>query len=136
MSKYKQASGSVQDMPSLCLCACVSVTHFLNECVCASVLMYVLHKAATTSGGGRDTSKLNGTGALRGLRDNTGLTDPTKWPIMSQWRNLGRKKIPNPTTVIPLEQWTHKHTHWGEGEGIRLALELCKDLRWNGGFFS
>lgn len=47
--------------------------------------MYVLHKAATTSRGERgNTSKLNGIGALRGLRDNMGLTDPTKWAIMPQ----------------------------------------------------
>lgn len=37
---------------------------------------------------------LNGIGALRGLRDNTGLTNPTKWTIMSQWRNLESKKDP------------------------------------------
>lgn len=115
----------------VCMCKC----HPFPECVCVCLHMYVLHKAATTSKGGRDTSKLNGIRALWGLRDNTGLTDPTKWPIMSQWRNLGSKKIPNPTTVVPLDQWTHKHTH-GEGEGVRLALVLCKESRWNGGFFS
>lgn len=63
-----------------------------------------------------------------------GLTDPTKWAIMSQRRNLGSKRPQNPTTVIPLDQWTHKHTH-GEGEGVRLALGQCKELRWNGGVF-
>lgn len=36
-------------MPSLCLCACVSVTRFLNVCL----HMYVLHKAATAGRGGR-----------------------------------------------------------------------------------
>lgn len=123
MSEQKQASGSVQDMPSLCLCACVSVTR-LPECVC---LCTCCTKPPPQAERG-DASKLNGIGALRGLRDNTGLTDPTKWPIMSQWRNLGSKKIPNPTAVIPLDQWTHKHTH-GEGEGVRLALGLCKESR-------
>lgn len=89
--------------------------------MCVCLHMYMLHKSChqkQREGGARDTSKLNGIGALRGLRDNTGLTDPTKWPIMSQWRNLGSKKIPNPTTVIPLDQWTRKHTHKGGGGGV------------------
>lgn len=60
-------------------------------------------------------SRLNGIRALSGLQDNAGLTDPTKWAIMPQWRNLGSKKIPNPYPVIPLDQWTHKHIH-EEGE--------------------
>ncbi len=111
----------------MCVCVC--------RCVCVCLHTYVLHKAATASRGG-DTSKLNGTGAPSGLQDNTGLTDPTKWLIMSQWRNLGSKKIPNPTQVIPLDQWTQKHTHReGKEEGVRWALGLCKELRWNGGFF-
>lgn len=115
-------------MPSRCLCACVSVTHFLNVCVCVFAHVRVAqschHKQRR---GGGDTSNLNGIRALWGLRDNTGLTDPTKWPIMSQWRKLGSKKIPNPTTVIPLDQWTHKHTH-GEGGGGAVGFRV--EVEW------
>lgn len=69
------------------------------------------------------TSKLNSTGALQGIWNNTGLTDPTKWPIK---KNLGSKKIPNPTTVSPLDQGTDK-----KGEGVRLACTMS--WRWNCG---
>lgn len=113
-SKNKQ-QGSAQDMPTLCLCACVNVTHFLNVCACAHV--GVAQSCHRSRGGGLGvTSKLNGIRVLRGLRDNMRLTDPTKWSIMSLWRNFGSKKIPNPTTVIPLDQWTLQ-THMGRGRG-------------------
>lgn len=80
---------------------------------------------------------LNGIGALRGLRDNAGLTDPTKWTIMSQWRNLGSKKDPKSYHChSPGSVDTQTHTLAEEGEGVRLALGLCKESRWNGGVFS
>lgn len=85
--------------------------------MCVCLHMYVLHKAATASREGGDTSKLNGIGALWGLRDNTGLTDPTKWPIMSQWRNLGSKI--DPKSYHCHSPWISRHTntHTGEEEG-------------------
>lgn len=109
------------------------VTSFLNLCMCLH--MHVLHTTGTTSrgvGGVRrwdngDPSKLNGTGALQGICNNTGLTDPTKWPIKSQRRNLESKKIPNPTTVIHLDRGTHK-----KGEGVQLSR--TKSWGWNCGF--
>lgn len=36
-----------------------------------------------------------------------------------------KQKIPNPTTVIPLDQWTHKHTH-GEGEGGTVGFSAVQ----------
>lgn len=52
------------------------------------------HVAQSHSGEQRvgDTRQLNGIGARRGLQDNVGLTDPTKWAITSQRRDLRRER--------------------------------------------
>lgn len=68
---------------------------FLRASVCVCVFAHV-HVAQSCHCEQRegDTRELNGTGALRGLQDNVGLTDPTKWAITSQWRDLGSRKDP------------------------------------------
>lgn len=63
-----------------------------------------------------DTRQLNGIGTCRGLEDNVRLTDPTKWAITSQRRDLGRERERERKdhqiliVVILLDQWAHKRT--------------------------
>lgn len=102
------------------------------ECVCVCLHMYTFERKLPPQAdgggdggwlmGGGDTSKLHGIGALRGLRDNTGLTDPTKWPIMSQWRNLGSKN-----QILPLSlPWISGHTNTRTGEGEAVAYRAVQ----------
>lgn len=49
---------------------------------------------------------------------------------MSQWRSLGSKKIPNPTTVIPPDQWTHKHTRGGERGTVGFRAVQNFEVEW------
>lgn len=93
-------------------------------CVCARAGVFA-HVHVAQSGSGeqrvRDTRQLNGTGTHRGLQDNVGLTDPTKWAITSQRRELGRKKNPQILpVVILLDQWTHKNTYTAMG-GVEMG---------------
>lgn len=68
------------------VCVCVGRRERGHACVFA-------HVAQSHGGKQRvgDTRQLNGTGARRGLQDNVGLTDPTKWAITSQQSDLGRE---------------------------------------------
>lgn len=95
--------------------------------------MYMLHKAATASGGEGDTRELNGTAALRGLQDNVGLTDPTKWAITSQRRDLGSRKDPKSCRCHSAGS-VDTQTYMGRGRG-GLKGKRKEWKRWNGEFF-
>lgn len=98
-------------------------------CVCTCTCCTKLPPQAE----GGDTSMLNGIGALRGLRDNAGLTDPTKWTIMSQWRNLGSKKDPKSYHChSPGSVDTQTHTLAEEGEGGTVGFRAVQrvEVEW------
>lgn len=87
-----------------------------------------MHKAATTSsvvGRVERYQQAEWHRSSKGPPGQYGVNRPNKVAdyvsVEEPWK---QKKIPNPTTVIPLDQWTHKHTH-GEKGG-----------RVDGGFFS
>ena len=85
-------------------------------------LVYVSHKAATTSSVRRVEryQQAEWHRSSEGPPGQYGVNRPNKVvdyvSAEEPWKR--KKKIPNPTTVIPLDQWTHKHTHMGRrGKG-------------------
>lgn len=63
-------------------------------------------------------SQLSSIKTFRGLWNKTGLTDLTKWAIMSQIRNFGRQRYPKCyCSGFTGSVDTHTHVHGGGGEG-------------------
>lgn len=99
-------------MPSLCLCACVSVTRFLNVCL----HMYVLHKAATAFRGGR-YQHAEWHRCSKGPQGQCGVNRPNKVDDYVSVEEPRKQKRPQ---ILPLSfPWIsgHTNTHTGGGGG-------------------